>query len=130
MEQEAEGGWASVDGNSRYDAVDDLERCRVRHQKEDECRVERIFHFQTNGEHLLRMWIVFRDPKTVFNHLDKYVFEVVADEDIVTYQKGMAEILGGQCHEFMQDVYFLQPFFTSKDDVEYFARKYKVWASS
>ena len=75
------------------------------------------------------MWIVFRDPKTVFNHLDKYVFEVVADEDIRKYQKGMGETIGGRAHDFMEDVYFLQPFFTSKDDVEYFVRKYKVWGT-
>lgn len=76
------------------------------------------------------MWILFRDPLTVFNHLDKYVFEVVADEDIQTYQQQMTLTLGGRAHEFHDDVYFLQPFFTSKDDVNYFARKYKTWSRS
>lgn len=76
------------------------------------------------------MWIVFRDPKTAFNHPDKYVFEMVGDEDILAYQKGMSEILGGRSHEIMQDVYFLQLFFTSKDDVEYYVRKYKPWSAS
>ena len=76
------------------------------------------------------MWIVFRDPKTIFTHLDKYVVEVVADEDIRTYQAQMKEVLGGRSHDFLADVYFLQPFFTSKDDVEYFVRKYKPWALS
>lgn len=73
------------------------------------------------------MWIVFRDPKTVFNHLDKFVLELVADEDIRSYQAQMATVIGGRSHEFMEDVYFLQSFFTSKDDVGYFARKYKLW---
>ncbi len=75
------------------------------------------------------MWVIFRDPKTIFNHPDKYVFEMVEDEDILTYQKGMSDVIGGRCHEFMQDVYFLQPFFTSKEEVDYFVRKYKPWRS-
>ena len=73
------------------------------------------------------MWIVFRDPKTVFNHPDKYVFEMVADEDILAYQKWMVESIGGREREITETVYFLQPFFTTKDDIEYFARKYKIW---
>ena len=75
------------------------------------------------------MWVIFRDPKTAFNHPDKYVFEMVADEDILAYQKGMGEIIGGRAHDFLQDVYFLQPFFTSKDDVEYYVRRYIPWAT-
>jgi hypothetical protein len=73
------------------------------------------------------MWIVFRDPKTVFNHLDKYVFEMVAEEDILAYQAQMKETIRGRTHEIRLDVYFLQHFFTSKDDVEYFVRNYKPW---
>ena len=73
------------------------------------------------------MWVIFRDPKTVFNYLDKHVLEMVADDDILTYQKQMTDVIGGRAHEIMQDVYFLQPFFSSKDDVEYFAKKYKTW---
>lgn len=128
MEEQPEGRRASVNGNARDEAVDDLERRRVRHQEEDKCGIERIFHFQTKREsHLVNMWIVFRDPKTAFNHPDKYVFEMVADEDILAYQKQMKEAIKGRVHEIMQDVYFLQPFFTSKDDVEYYVRKYSPW---
>lgn len=76
------------------------------------------------------MWILFRDPRTVFNHLDKFVVEVVADGDIHAYQQQMMATLGGRAHEFHDDVYFLQPFFTSKDDVNYFARKYKTWQTT
>lgn len=128
MKEESKGGWTTVDRNTRNQTVDDLERRRIRHQKEDERRVERIFHFQTKRQHLLKMWIVFRDPKTIFNHPDKYVFEMVGDEDIIKYQKGMGDVIGGRSHDFLQDVYFLQPFFTSKDDVDYFVRKYKPWS--
>lgn len=75
------------------------------------------------------MWVIFRDPKTVFNHLDKFVLEVVEDGDILAYQAQMKETLGGWAHGIHQDVYFLQPFFTSKQDVDYFVRKYKPWST-
>lgn len=73
------------------------------------------------------MWIVFRDPKTIFNHLDKFVLELIEDEHIHVYQTKMSQTIGGRAHDFMDDVYFLQPFFTSKDDVAYFARRYTIW---
>lgn len=76
------------------------------------------------------MWVIFRDPKTVFNHLDKFVLEVVEDNAILDYQTQLSNTLGGRAHEFHRDVYFLQPFFTSKQDVDYFARKYKSWSTS
>jgi len=130
MKKKAKGGRTSIDCNAGDEAIDDLERRRVCYQEEDECRVQRVFHFQTKGEtHLRRMWVIFRDPKTAFNHPDKYVFEMVADNDILKYQKGMGEIIGGRAHDFLQDVYFLQPFFTSKDDVEYYVRRYIPWAT-
>jgi hypothetical protein len=75
------------------------------------------------------MWILFRDPKTVFNHPDKFVVEVVDDADIEAYQERMTRTIGGRAHEFHRDVYFLQPFFTSTQDEEYFVRKYKEWQS-
>jgi hypothetical protein len=73
------------------------------------------------------MWVIFRDPKTPFNHIDKFVLDVVAEEDILAYQKQLTETVGGRAHEIHLDVYFIQQFFTSKDDVEYFARRYKTW---
>jgi hypothetical protein len=76
------------------------------------------------------MWVIFRDPKTVFNYLDKNVLELVADEDILTYQKQLNDVVGGRSHEINLTVYFVQPFFSSKDDVEYFARKYKPWSTT
>jgi hypothetical protein len=76
------------------------------------------------------MWIIFRDPKTVFNYLDKHVLEMVADDDILAYQAQMKDVIGGRCHEINRTVYFLQHFFSSKDDVEYFVRKYKPWPNA
>lgn len=73
------------------------------------------------------MWIIFRDPQTVFNHLDKFVYEVVGDDDVTEYQARMKDAIGGRTHQFLRDVYFLQPFFTSNQDIQYFIRKYASW---
>jgi hypothetical protein len=76
------------------------------------------------------MWIVFRDPKTIFNHLDKVVLELVDDADIGAYQRQLHATLGGHAHFIHEDVYFLQPFVTSAQDVEVFVRKYKPWSNA
>jgi hypothetical protein len=76
------------------------------------------------------MWAIFRDPKTVFNDLDKYTIEIVEDKDILTYQETVHKKIGGRVFDIRHEVYFVQQFFTSDDDVEYFARKYKTWTPS
>lgn len=76
------------------------------------------------------MWVLFRDPKTAFNHIDKYVFDVVEDEDILTYQAQMVATIGGRGHDIHLDVYFVQPFLTSDQHVNYFARRYKTWVAA
>ena len=73
------------------------------------------------------MWVIFRDPNTAFNHLDKYVYQIVDDGEILAYQIGLHERSGGRIHELNQTVFFLQPFVTTQDDVEYFARRYNTW---
>lgn len=73
------------------------------------------------------MWVIFRDPNTMFNHLDKYVYEIVDDKDILTYQLVLHEKVGGKPHEVNQTVFFLQHFLSSHNDVEYFARKYNAY---
>jgi hypothetical protein len=73
------------------------------------------------------MWVIFRDPNTAFNHLDKYVHEIVEDKDILTYQIALHERSGGRIHELNQTVFFLQQFVTTQEDVEYFARRYNTW---
>lgn len=70
------------------------------------------------------MWVIFRDPKTPFNHLDKFVVEMVADTDILTYQAQLLATLGGRTYDIHRDVYFLQSFFTSSQEVDYFVRRY------
>lgn len=75
------------------------------------------------------MWVIFRDPNTLFNHLDKYVYEIVEDDDILAYQRELHAKVGGQIHELNQTVFFLQQCVSSHNEVEYFARRYKTWRS-
>lgn len=76
------------------------------------------------------MWIIFRDPDTVFLDMDKYIADVVADDDILAYQFALVEAQGGQLHTIHTEVYFMQPFATSASGIPYFARRYKEWGSS
>ena len=73
------------------------------------------------------MWVIFRDPKSVFNHVDKYVVELVEDKDILTYQDLLYSTVGGRTFDIYSDAQFNQQFVTSANDVEYFARKYTCW---
>jgi hypothetical protein len=70
------------------------------------------------------MWVIFRDPKNSFNHLDKFVLEIVEDNDILGYQAQLLQTEGGTAHVIHPDVFFLQPLLSSSKDVEYFARRY------
>lgn len=74
------------------------------------------------------MWIVFRDVATLFDHLDRYIVDIVSDDDILEYQKQLVVKAGGKPYEF-HDVTFLQQFVTSADGFDYFVRKYKTWTS-
>jgi hypothetical protein len=76
------------------------------------------------------MWVIFRDPKSQFNDLDKYTIDVVEDKDILTYQGMLDKLLGGRTFELNTNVCFVQQFFTTHDDVEYFARRYNTWIAS
>jgi hypothetical protein len=73
------------------------------------------------------MWIIFRDPNTIFLDMDKYVASVIADDDILAFQTDLIRLLGGRPHTIDTDVYFLQPFATSEAGTPYFARRYKAW---
>ncbi len=76
------------------------------------------------------MWVIFRDPKNSFTHLDKYVLEIVEDKDILGYQATLHKEEGGHIHEINQAVFFLQPFLSSSKDVEYFARRYTTFGKT
>jgi hypothetical protein len=76
------------------------------------------------------MWIIFRDPETVFLAMDKYIVDVVADDDILDYQETLVKTFGGEKHGIQTYVYFMQPFVTSASGTSYFARRYKTWHPS
>jgi hypothetical protein len=73
------------------------------------------------------MWVIFRDPHTVFNHLDKNVAQMVEDKDIGAYQLMLQLTQGGTIFDVYPNVYFLQKLFTSATGEEYYARRYRVW---
>jgi hypothetical protein len=76
------------------------------------------------------MWIIFRDPNTIFVDMDKYVASVIADADILAYQAFLVKVLGGHPRPIDTEVYFLQPFARTEAGTPYFARRYKTWDSS
>lgn len=76
------------------------------------------------------MWIVFRDPKSPFLHLDKYVFALVEDKDIYAYREDLVQWTQGRSYDFDPDVFFLQQFVTGRDDMEFYARKFVPWTNS
>lgn len=73
------------------------------------------------------MWVIFRDPHTVFNHLDKTVSQVVEDKDVLAYQTMLKSTQGGYAFDLYPNVYFIQPFLTTASGTEYHARKYRQW---
>ena len=73
------------------------------------------------------MWVIFRDPHTVFNHLDKNVVQMVEDKDIGAYQATLQSTQGGCSFDVYPDVYFLQRFVTTTTGTEYYACRYRVW---
>lgn len=50
MKNKSERRWTSISGNPGKDAIDNAEGHRIRHQEEDQCRVEGELHFQSSGE--------------------------------------------------------------------------------
>lgn len=74
------------------------------------------------------MWVIFRDPQSIFTHMDKYVVDIVTDEDILNYQNFlMSKYPGAIPYAILPTVRFLQPFLKTSDDIDYFVRKYEMW---
>jgi hypothetical protein len=73
------------------------------------------------------MWVIYKDPKTVFVDLDKYTYMLVKDAYILDYQKQLAGEQG-YIHEMQTENRFLQPFVTFHDqNIAFYARRYDVW---
>ncbi len=50
MQEEPKRSRTSISGNPGEDVIHNAEGHRIRHQEEDQCRVEGEFHFQAGGE--------------------------------------------------------------------------------
>jgi hypothetical protein len=65
------------------------------------------------------MWVIYRNPRNCYTHLDKNVYGVVEDKDILEFQKKLAETLGKPAEELIPTLPYLQLFVG-----DYFARHY------
>jgi hypothetical protein len=93
----------------------------VGNQEKDECRVKRKLYLQASRQgHLLRMWVIFYEDNSVFTHIDKNIFGLVEDKDILEFQKSLADSTGEMSHELTIECFYLQNFVGNR----YFARRY------
>jgi len=66
------------------------------------------------------MWVIFYESITIFTHIDKNIFGLVEDKDILEFQKSLAASTGEMSHELTLDCFYLQNFVGN----QYFARRY------
>ena len=67
------------------------------------------------------MWVIFHEPRTHFTHMDKNVFGVVDDKDILVFQKTLADKLGQIPHLIIEEAKHLQPLVGN----HYYAKRYE-----
>ncbi len=66
------------------------------------------------------MWVIYRDPKTPYVHVDKNVLCLVEDQHIHEYQQALAAAVHQSIQPFVEDVLYLQSFV----GLSYYARRY------
>lgn len=66
------------------------------------------------------MWVIFYESITIFTHIDKSIFALVEDKDILEYQKSLVASTGQMSHELTLDHIYLQNFVGNR----FFARRY------
>lgn len=66
------------------------------------------------------MWVIFHERRTIYTHIDKNVFALVEDKDIVEFQKNLSKTTRQTSHTLLEDCTFLQNFVGN----EYFAKKF------
>lgn len=66
------------------------------------------------------MWVIFHDGSSRFTHIDKNVFALVEDKDVLEFQKNLAKTTGEMSHVLIENSTFLQNFVGN----EYFAKRY------
>ncbi len=65
------------------------------------------------------MWVIYRDPNNHYTHMDKNVYGIVEDTEILAFQKKLAETLGKPADELILFLPHLQQLVG-----EYYARHY------
>lgn len=66
------------------------------------------------------MWVIFYEGKSMFEHIDKNVFALVEDKDILAFQTNLSIATGETSHSFLEDSTFLQNFVGNT----YFAKRF------
>lgn len=66
------------------------------------------------------MWVIFRENKSVFTHMDKNVFAVVEDKDVLEIQDALVNATGGTPYPLLRELDCLQNFVGN----DYFAKHY------
>lgn len=66
------------------------------------------------------MWVIFYESNSMFTHIDRNIFGVVEDKDILEFQMSLAASTGEMIHEVTQESLYLQTFVGN----QYFARRY------
>lgn len=68
------------------------------------------------------MWVIFHERNSIFTHVDKNVFAVVEDKDILQFQESMATMRGEMKYPLLEGQYdFLQNFV----GLDFFAKQYE-----
>jgi len=80
------------------------------------------------SEPFTTLWVIFRDPNTQFTDLDKYVYQLVDDANILAYQTMLATTQKGEAEPFLSIVPFIQPFVRT-DNCMYYVRRYTLWVN-
>jgi hypothetical protein len=66
------------------------------------------------------MWIIFHEARSIFTHIDKNVFALVEDKDVLEFQRTLAATTGEMSHPVIEYCGHLQNFVGNT----YFARRY------
>ena len=72
------------------------------------------------------LWVVYCDPNTVWNHMDKYVVNIIEDKDLDAYQRSLAGDKG-TTYEIIRHMKHMQQFVIANGNV-YYVRQYEYWA--
>lgn len=76
----------------------------------------------------MTLWVVYCDPNSVWNHMDKYVVNIVHDRDLDSYQCTLAGE-NGTMYEVIRQSKHMQHFVIANGNI-YYIRQYEFWSPS